>query len=257
MADAAERARVLRDLHRPGDPLVLFNVWDVASARVVASAPGCRALATASWSIAAAHGYPDGENIPLELMLAAIERIVAAVDIPVTADLESGFGDGPEAVAETVARALAVGAVGLNLADALRPTEEHAARVAAVRARGEREGVPIVINARTDEYLLGDGNLDAALARGRAYVEAGADCIFVPGLHDLEALRHLAAEMGAPVSRLARPTSPSLADLAAAGVARVSVGPGSLGVAYGALADGAAEILGGAWPATLTYRPPA
>ena len=98
--------------------------------------------------------------------------------------------------------------------------------MAAVRARGEREGVPIVINARTDEYLLGDGDLEAALARGRAYVEAGADCIFVPGLHDLEALRHLAGEMGAPVSMLARPTSPSLAELAAAGGgARSASGP--------------------------------
>ena len=132
----------------------------------------------------------------------------------------------------------------------------HSAWPPSARAASGR-GVPIVINARTDEYLLGDGNLEAALARGRAYVEAGADCIFVPGLHDLEALRHLAAETGAPVSMLARPTSPSLAELAAAGVARVSVGPGSTGVAYGALADGAAEILGGAWPATLTYRPPA
>ena len=187
----ADKANLLRELHRPGDPLILVNVWDVAGARTVAAADGCRAIATASWSIAAAHGYADGEEIPLELMLAAIERIAAAVELPVTADIEAGFGDTPAEVSETVAAVIAAGAVGVNLEDRLRPAAEHAAILAAVRERGEREGVPLVINGRSDEFLLGERNLDEAIARGRAYLKAGADSFFIPGLVELADIRRL------------------------------------------------------------------
>jgi 2-methylisocitrate lyase-like PEP mutase family enzyme len=252
----SDLAEEVRSLHRPGDPIVLVNVWDAASARVVASAPGCRAIATASWSIAAAHGYEDAEQIPLALMLAAIERVVAAVDLPVTADVEAGYGDSPAQVAETIAAVIAAGAVGVNLEDRLRPVEEHAAVVAAARERGEREGVALVINARPDEFLLGQGRLDEAIARGRAYLEAGADCVFVPGLGALEEIRQLTAELAAPVNVLAGPSSPSLTELAAAGVARVSFGPGSMGVAYAALAQASGELLArGAYPPGLGFRP--
>ena len=207
----AERANLLRDLHRPGDPLILVNVWDAAGARTVAAAEGCRAIATASWSIAAAHGYADGEQIPLELMLAAIERIAAAVELPVTADIEAGFGDTPAAVSETAAAVIAAGAVGVNLEDRLRPTAEHAAILAAVRERGEREGVPLVINGRSDEFLLGERRLDEAIARGRAYLDAGADSFFIPGLVALDDTRRLVDELGrAPVNVLALPVSPPL-----------------------------------------------
>ena len=140
MTDLAAKAAELRASHVPGDPLVLVNVWDVASARTVAGAPRCRAIATASRAIAAAHGYADGQRIPFELMLAAVERIAAAVEQPVTADLESGYGETRAHVAETVARAIAAGAVGANLEDRLRPVAEHAAVVKAVRERAEREG---------------------------------------------------------------------------------------------------------------------
>ena len=258
MTDLAAKAAELRALHVPGDPLVLVNVWDVASARTVAGAPGCRAIATASWAIAAAHGYADGQRIPVELMLASVERITAAVEQPVTADLESGYGETPEQVAETVARAIAAGAVGANLEDRLRPSAEHAAVVKAVRERAEREGVPFVINARSDEYLLGESRIDAALESGRAYLDAGADCIFVPGIHKLDEIERLAHDLAAPVNVLAAPGLPSLSELAAAGVARVSFGPGGLGVASAALAAAAERLLArGDYPPELRHRPPA
>ena len=254
---SADKAKLLRELHRPGDPLILVNVWDAASARTVAAADGCRAVATASWSIAAAHGYADGEEIPLELMLAAIERIVAAVELPVTADIEAGFGDSPAAVSETVAAVIAAGAVGVNLEDRQRPAAEHAAILTAVRERGEREGVPLVINGRSDEFLLGERRLDEAIARGRAYLEAGADSFFIPGLIELEDTRRLIEELGgAPVNVLALPVSPPLSELASARVARVSFGPGPMGVAYAALGEAAAALLAwGDYPATLANRP--
>jgi 2-methylisocitrate lyase-like PEP mutase family enzyme len=254
---SAEHANRLRELHRPGDPLILVNVWDAAGARTVAAAEGCRAIATASWSIAAAHGYADGEEIPLELMIAAIERIAVAVDLPVTADIESGFGDTPGEVSETVARVIAAGAVGVNLEDRLRAAEEHAAIMAAARERGEREGVPIVINGRSDEFLLGERRIDEAIARGRAYLDAGADCFFLPGLIDLGDTRRLVEELGgAPVNALAIPSSPSLDELAGAGVARVSFGPGPMGVAYAALRDAAETLLARrAYPPELANRP--
>lgn len=254
---SADKAQLLRDLHRPGDPLILVNVWDAAGARTVAAAEGCRAIATASWSIAAAHGYADGEQIPLELMLAAIERIAAAVELPVTADIEAGFGDSPAAVAETVAAVIAAGAVGVNLEDRLRPPAEHAAVLEAVRARGEREGVPLVVNGRSDEFLLGKRRLDEAIARGRAYLDAGADCFFIPGLVDLEDTRRLVEELGArPVNVLALPVSPPLPELAEAGIARVSFGPGPMGVAYASLGEAAATLLArGDYPETLANRP--
>jgi 2-methylisocitrate lyase-like PEP mutase family enzyme len=250
-----EKADALRALHVAGDPLVLVNAWDAASARVVASAPGCAAVATASWSIAAAHGYPDGEQIPRDEMIAAVGLIARSVDLPVTADLERGYSD----AGETIALAIEAGAVGCNLEDsdedALRPTEEHAARVAAARANGEELGVPVVINARTDVWLGGgippEERVAAAIERGEAYMDAGADCIFVPGLRDLEAIAELCTHF--PVSVFgALPR----AELAAAGVSRISYGPGGMGIALAALRREAEALLaGGAPPADLGFRP--
>ena len=258
MTDLAAKARALREAHVPGDPLILVNVWDAASARTVAAAPGCRAIATASWSIAAAHGVPDGEILSLDDMLAAAARIVAAVDLPVSADLERGYGD----VAETVAAALRVGIVGANVEDSmagggLRAVEEQVGRLRALRARAEAEGVPFVLNARTDVFLQGLDDLDEALERGRAYLAAGADCVFVPGLSTIGLVRSLVDGLGGPLSVLATPAAPPIGELAAAGVARVSFGPGPLGVATAALGEAAATLLsGGAYPSTLAHRPP-
>ncbi len=152
---------------------------------------------------------------------------------------------------------IAAGAVGVNLEDRLRPAGEHAAILAAVRERGEREGVPLVINGRSDEFLLGGRNLDEAIARGRTYLEAGADSFFIPGLVELEDIRRLVEELGgAPVNVLALAVSPPLTELASAGVARVSFGPGPMGVAYAALGEAAATLHArGEYPATLANRP--
>lgn len=248
------KAEALRGLHEARELLVLVNVWDAASARTVAAAPGCRAIATASWSIAAAHGERDGEVLSRATMLDAVALIAAAVELPVTADLEAGYGTTPEAVEETILGALAAGAVGCNLEDGtgdpdapLRPPAEHAARVAAARDAGVRAGVPLVINARTDVFLAAVGapeeRLELALERGRAYREAGADCIFVPGVVDRDTLEPLVAGMGAQVSVLATPGGLGLAELEAIGVARVSFGPGPLGIAMAALSRAAASLL--------------
>lgn len=249
-----EKAETLRRLHAAPELLVMVNVWDAASARTVAAAPGCRALATASWSIAAAHGLPDGEAMSRDAMLAAVAMVAAASDLPVSADLERGYGD----VEDTVAGAIAAGAVGCNLedseADGLRPAAEHAERVAAARKAGDRAGVPLVINARTDAFLVG-GGLEQAIERGRAYADAGADCIFVPGA-PADTIERLVVGMGAPVSLFARPGGPSLAELERLGVARVSVGPGTMGVAMAALARAAEALLAHApLPEDLAFRP--
>ena len=259
-----EKAENLRSLHTAPGLLVVVNVWDAASARTVAAVPGCRALATASWSIAAAHGLPDGEALSRDAMLAAIERVTAAVELPVSADLERGYGSTAVEVEETVTAAIAAGAVGCNLEDSeddemgpLRPAAEHADRVAAARAAGERAGVPLVINARTDAFLVG-GGLDEAIERGRAYAIAGADCIFVPGAPDAGTIERLVAGIDVPISVFGHPGGPSLAELQRLGVARVSVGPGTLGVAMAALARAAEALLAHEpLPADLAFRPPA
>jgi 2-methylisocitrate lyase-like PEP mutase family enzyme len=252
-----EKAEELRRLHVAPEPLVLVNVWDAASARVVAGVPGCRAVATASWSIAAARGLPDGEAISREEMLEAIAVVARAVDKPVTADLERGFGD----VSVTVAGAIEAGAVGCNLEDSdahggLWPAAEHAAVVAAARAAGESAGVPLVINARTDVFLVGgSGGVEEAIERGRQYLEAGADCIFVPGVVDVPTLEQLVAGIG-PVSVFGSAGGPTLAEYARIGVQRVSYGPGPMGVAMAALRRAAETLLtGGEPPADLAYRP--
>ncbi len=258
-----EQAERLRALHVPGDPLILVNVWDAASARTVAALPGCRAIATASWGIAAAHGVADGERLSRAEMLAAVGRIAAATELPVTADLERGYGEEPRQVAETVAGAIAAGAVGANLEDGTRDparpltaTATHARKVQMARGRAEAEGVPFVINARTDVFLRGAGGLDEALERGRAYAAAGADCIFVPGVGDPATVGALVEGLPIGVNVLATPAGPTLAELARLGVARISHGPGPMGVALAALRRAAEGLLaGGELPEDLAFRP--
>jgi 2-methylisocitrate lyase-like PEP mutase family enzyme len=244
-----EKADALRQLHAAPELLVLVNAWDAASARTIAGAPGCKALATASWSIAAAHGVPDGEALDRDTMIEVVGRIAHAVEIPVTADLEQGYGATPADVADTITAAIEAGAVGCNLEDAVRPPQEHAERVAAAREAGERAGIPLVINARTDVFLAGLGapeeRVDLALERGRAYAEAGGDCIFVPGAHEPADLERLVQEMGAPVSVLAVPGIPSPPDLQRLGITRLSVGPGSLRVAMDAVRAYADDLYAG------------
>jgi 2-methylisocitrate lyase-like PEP mutase family enzyme len=243
--DSAAKAAELLRLHTDPDLLVLVNVWDVISATVVAGLPGCTALATASHSIAASHGYPDGEHIPLDLMIAAVGRIAGAVDLPVTADLEAGYGD----VATTVRQAIGVGVVGANLEDRMRPLPEAVAMVGAAVAAAADEGVPFVLNARTDAFLRAEGRerpavVADAIERGRAFLDAGADCVFVPGRLDRETVEELVAGIGQrKISLLAIPGSVPVAELAALGVARVSYGPWSQRLTLTALADVGERLL--------------
>lgn len=236
--DQASKANDFRALHRRAQLLQLINVWDVASAHAVAGRPDTHAIATASASIAAAHGYEDGENIPLDLHLAAIERICAAVPLPVTADLERGYGD----AFATVTAAIGVGAVGVNLEDDLGPAPEFAAAVAEAVRAGARTGIPLVVNARTDIYLSAStvdptSRCDEAIARGLAYLGAGADCVFVPGLVDQREIARVTAAFGPQrLSLLAQPGIPRSSILEALGVARVSHGPAPLRVAMATLA---------------------
>jgi 2-methylisocitrate lyase-like PEP mutase family enzyme len=241
MTDPATRARAaeLLALHRDPALLTVVNVWDAASAKVVASTEGTKALATASHSIAAAYGYPDGEKIPVDLMLEAVKRIVDSTDLPVTADLEAGYGD----AAETVRRAIGIGVVGANIEDRMKPVNEAAAQVEAIMKVAEQEGVDFVLNARTDAFALrrdGDPaeNLQAALERGRAFLDAGAPVVFVPARLDEEQVGTLVDAFGSQrLTTIAVPGTPSLARLEELGVARVSFGPLSLNVALTALQD--------------------
>ena len=241
----AEKARTLRDLHLAPALLQVVNVWDAVSAQVVAGVPGTTAIATASHSIAASHGYADGENIPVELVLAACARIVAAVDLPVSADLESGYGD----VHATVRRAIGVGVVGANLEDGMRPLAESVHAVEAAVSAGEDEGVPFVLNARTDAFVKpGEPaeQLAAAIERGRAYLDAGATCVFVPGRLSAEQIGSLVEGLGERrLSVIGVPGTPLPAELEALGVARVSYGPLTQRVALAALQATATDLLAG------------
>lgn len=237
MTDQAGRAEAFRALHVPGNPLVLYNIWDAGSAKVVA-ASGARALATGSWSVAAAQGYEDGEQIPLELLLQIVERVVAGTTLPVSVDLESGFGAAAEDVGRTIARAIGAGAIGCNLEDsypesgALRETHEQVSRIGAARAAAERAAVPFFLNARTDVFLVAPASehspalVDAALERARAYAAAGADGLFAPGLVDERLIGRLVAASPLPVNIMMSDRTPPRAVLAALGVARISHGPG-------------------------------
>ena len=234
------KADQLLHLHQDAKLLKLVNVWDVVSAKVVADVPGTTALATASHSIAASLGYEDGENIPVGEMLDAVGRIAAATSLPVTADLEGGYGD----AAETVRRAIGVGIVGANIEDQMRPLAEAARQVEAIMRAADAEGVPgFVLNARTDAFHLGRDkdpaeNLAAAVERGRAYLDAGAPVVFVPAVLKEEQVTQLVDEFGPQrLTLIAIPGNPPLARLEELGVARVSFGPLSQNVALTALQE--------------------
>ncbi|MGB8436442.1 MAG: isocitrate lyase/phosphoenolpyruvate mutase family protein, partial [Burkholderiales bacterium] len=230
------KAERLLELHQGPQVFVVGSVWDVPSARIFEQA-GFTALATSSAGVAYTVGYPDGEKLPAVKMIAAVGRIAAAVDIPVSADMEAGYGREPEAAVASCRAVLDAGAVGVNLEDAaddvpgtLVPAEAHAAKIAAVRKMANAYGVPLVINARTDVFLhkVGEesGRLREAVARLQRYRDAGADCLFAPGVVDAETIRALVKDVGAPLNILATPGCPSVAELATLGVRRMSQGSG-------------------------------
>ena len=236
MSNLKAKAEQFHALHVPGRPLVLFNAWDAGSAKAVA-AGGAAAIATGSWSVAAASGYADGERMPFELALANLERIVAAVALPVTVDLESGYGTHADAVAATAVRAIQAGAIACNLEDSypengtLRPVSEQVQRLGAVRATTTGLDLPFFINARTDLFLTSDpathtdAMADEAIARARAYAEAGASGFFVPGLVDQRLIARMVAECPLPINIMVTDRTPTLQQMAELGVARVSHGP--------------------------------
>ncbi|WP_448638363.1 isocitrate lyase/PEP mutase family protein [Geodermatophilus sp. URMC 63] len=248
MTDLATRARTLLDLHTAPEILVLTNVWDVVSAQVVAATDGVRALATASHGIASTFGYEDGENIPLDLHLDMVGRIAAAVDLPVSMDMEAGYGD----AGETARRAIEKGVVGGNLEDQMKPLDDAVAAVEAVLRAGRDAGVDFVLNARTDAFVrAGDADrgevLAEAVRRGRAYLEAGAPVVFVPGVVAREEVEALVEGLGRGKLTLISVPGASLParEMQELGVARVSTGPFTQRVALTALQDAVVEMVGG------------
>jgi 2-methylisocitrate lyase-like PEP mutase family enzyme len=252
-------AEAFRAMHRGQRILLLPNAWDVASARIFEEA-GFGAIATTSAGIAFALGYPDGQHISRDEMLEAISRIAAALKVPVTADVEAGYGDRPEDAAQTAVAVIESGAVGVNLEDATGDTNHplvdlplQLEKIAAVRQSAETAGVPIVLNARTDVYLLQVGPVekryDQALRRLAAFRDAGADCVFLPGLRDATTIGRLVKDLDFPLNILAGPGSPPVPELQQLGVARVSLGSSPMRATLGLLGRMAEEL-----KTTGTYR---
>lgn len=243
MSTVAEKAQTLARLYDAPEILRVVNVWDVVSAKAIADLPETTALATAGHSIAASLGYPDGQ-IPRDLMIEMVGRIAAATDLPVSADLDDGYGE----PGDTARRAIDVGIVGANVEDRLKPLGESVAVVEAIVRAGEIEGVPFVLNARTDAIVLAKGrplaeSLADAVERGRAFLDAGAHCVFVPGVLDAEATRTLVDGIGAgKVSVIGLPGTLTAAEYEALGVARISYGPMTQRVALTALQDLATSL---------------
>ncbi|HEX5475085.1 MAG TPA: isocitrate lyase/phosphoenolpyruvate mutase family protein [Vicinamibacterales bacterium] len=227
------KGETLLELHDRTHILVLPNAWDAASARIFEDA-GFPAVATTSAGVANALGYPDGEAVPRDEMIAAVWRIARAVQVPVTADLEAGYGSSPEDAAETARLAIEAGASGMNLEDdeqrGLIEPARHVDKIKAIKEAAARAGVTFVLNARTDVYLRGGKGpeaFDAAVARVRAYRAAGADCVFVPGVQEGDSIGRLVRAVDAPLNVLAGPQTPPVAELQRLGVARVSIGSGA------------------------------
>jgi 2-methylisocitrate lyase-like PEP mutase family enzyme len=253
MTVQAQKAEQFRMLHIPGKPLILFNIWDAGSATAVVTA-GAKALATGSWSVANANGFADGEHTPISFAIENLRRIVGATDLPVTVDLESGYGDSPEAVGETVAQGIDAGAVGCNLEDSfptngkLRATVDEAARIRRARQTADAANIQFFINARTDIFfqVSADQRNDAMIAdaidRAHAYAEAGADGLFAPGLVDIALIGRLAKASPLPLNIMVGDTTPPVRSLAEHGVARVSHGPGPYLMAMKALEEAARAV---------------
>jgi 2-methylisocitrate lyase-like PEP mutase family enzyme len=252
MSDIREKATAFRALHHGPKALVLPNIWDVASARIVEEA-GYPAIATTSAGVAFSLGYPDGEKISREEMLARVARIARAVKVPVTADVEAGYGPRPEDAAQTARGVIEAGAVGMNFEDG---TEDPAhplvdlslqlEKIRAIRETALKLGVLLVLNARTDVYLLQVGppekRYDEALRRAVAFRDAGAECVFVPGLRDPEVIRRIVQDVKCPVNILAGPGSPTIPELERLGVARVSLGSSPMRATLGLLRRMAEEL---------------
>lgn len=251
-ATPAQRATLFHSLHTSQHPLALSNAWDVASA-VVIEAAGAPAIATTSAGVAWSLGAPDGDRLDRSRAVAVITAITAAVEVPVTADIEGGLAPTPDGVADTVTAVLEAGAVGINIEDGSRAPETMSMNVAAARRSADAAGVPLYINARTDVFLAGIGDPEQRLAetieRARRYVDAGASGIFVPGVGDAETIAALTSAISVPVNILVGHGALTVSELAALGVGRVSLGSDVALAAYAVAQRAAAELL-----ATGTYE---
>jgi 2-methylisocitrate lyase-like PEP mutase family enzyme len=250
-ATLAAKADQFLKLHQGPRILLLANAWDVASARIVEHA-GFPAIATSSAAVANSLGYPDGERISREEMLEVVRRIAAKVSVPVSADLEAGYGESAGEIAKTARALIEAGAVGLNLEDSLQeaaliPVEQHVEKIKRIREEGERVGVHVVINARSDVYLAGIGDparrVDQTLQRISAYRDAGADSLFVPGVYDAETIGQLAKASPGPLNVLANPASPPIQEMERLGVRRLSFGSWPARAALGLFARFTKELI--------------
>jgi 2-methylisocitrate lyase-like PEP mutase family enzyme len=245
-----DKATSFHKLHIKGDPVVLFNVWDAGSARAVEEA-GAKAIATGSWSVAAANGFGDGEEMPMNVALANIKRVVGNVALPVTLDFEGGYTASLDELKANIEKVIDTGAVGINFedqivgGDGLYSIEEQSGRIAAVRSAAEQRSTPLFINARTDVFLktypavhTGE-QLEEAVARAKAYAAAGASGFFAPGLRDKDLIRTLCESSPLPINIMVLPDTPSNKEMAELGVARISYGPGPYRQMIEALKEGA------------------
>jgi 2-methylisocitrate lyase-like PEP mutase family enzyme len=255
MATQQYKAEQFRKLHVSGDPVVLYNVWDPGSAKAAAQA-GATAIATSSWAVAEANGFSDGEHTPLDVAIENLRRIVASTELPVTVDLESGYGVAPQNVGETIARAIDAGAIGCNLEDSfppdgtLREIADQVARIQSGRKAADTAHLAFFINARTDVFINTPSDqhniamVSEALKRAEAYKQAGADGLFVPGLADLTLIAKLTSASPLPVNVLVRGASTSISSLAKSGVARVSYGGTPYANLIGAFKDAVRQATG-------------
>ena len=247
-----KKAETFRAMHTGAGAVLLPNVWDVASARIIEEA-GFQAIATTSAGIAFAQGFPDGQKIPADQMITAVAHITSAVRVPVTADVEAGYGQRPEDAARTARNVIDAGAVGMNFEDATGDSDHplteltlQLERIRAIRETANELRVPIVLNARTDVYLLRIGDpsrrYDEAVRRLSAFRDAGADCVFVPGVRDADTIGRFVTDLKCPVNILGVPGSPPVPELVKLGVKRISLGSGPMRSSLGFLRKLAEEV---------------
>ena len=248
-----EKAELFGTLHRKGNPIILYNIWDAGTAKAVTEA-GAKALATGSWSVAAANGYGDGQKLPMEVLIETARSITAVNDLPLSVDFEGGYSIEPAGAAANVAKLIEAGAIGINFEDqrvgeaGLHPIEAQAARIRAIREMAKARGINFFINARTDLFLQeGDGSrhaglVDAAIERGKAYAAAGASGFFVPGLIEPALIEKVCAASSLPVNIMMKAGAPEPADLGRLGVSRISYGPGPYRAMMEKLKEAAAAI---------------
>ncbi|MFY0617014.1 isocitrate lyase/PEP mutase family protein [Shimia sp.] len=250
----ADRARIFADLHTPGTPLVLYNCWDAGSGSAIEKG-GAPALATGSWSVAAAQGYADGEALPLDTLLSIATRITATCNVPVSLDFEGGYAVATDALRANVAQVLQAGVIGINFEDrvvtgeGLHSLETQSDRIQAIRAAADDAGLPLFINARTDLFLQSapeahGTHLQEAITRGKAYADAGASGFFVPGLSDPKMITQVCDASALPVNVMCLDVSADTAPLAELGVSRISFGPAPYRAALRALTAQAKQLYG-------------